>query len=365
MTEIERAYLTLGLKEGSSLRQVDEACKDLRALWNPDRLSDNPRLRAKAGEKIREIDAAYETLMEHLGQASTRRVSRPSPTKKEPPRDPAQQGEKPSASLFEEAFSDSIAEGRKRIPIWGILVAAILAIVLVSYLAFAPGQEEASSVEETEPVEEESELTKMVEEIRSRYSQGEEPAPDANTLPDPNADQVAASVTPPAPEARQDPQSPQASDVPKQAIADPPAPRVEKPSVKAEPIRKTQPEPPPKEETIEDTRQDKPKLVREEVAPDQPEEPQPGPSDEQMDIFKTLLNGSATASKLVKGEIATLSFTEWSVIQETPSETWVDVVAAWSSGQEVHFFWGVNPSTGAVRALNQAARNLESSMGGP
>jgi hypothetical protein len=154
-------------------------------------------------------------------------------------------------------------------------------------------------------------------------------------------------------------------DAPKKAIVTPPTPKITEPEVKPEPVRNTRPEPPPKEEKSEDTRRDKPQLVREEVTPDQPEEPQSGPSDEQMDIFKTLLRGSPTASKLVRGEIATLRFTEWSVIQETPSETWVDVVAAWSSGQEVHFFWGVSSSTGAVRALNQAARNLESSMGGP
>jgi hypothetical protein len=82
-------------------------------------------------------------------------------------------------------------------------------------------------------------------------------------------------------------------------------------------------------------------------------------------IFETLLQESETASKLVKGEIGTLNFAEWSVIQETATETWIDLVATWTSGQEVHFFWSVNPGTGGVRPLNQAARNLESSVGSP
>ena len=90
-----------------------------------------------------------------------------------------------------------------------------------------------------------------------------------------------------------------------------------------------------------------------------------GPPDAHVEVFKALLQGSETASKLVKGQIGTLNFSEWSIIQETTSETWVDLVATWTSGQEVHFFWSVNPINGVVRPLNQAARNLESSVGSP
>jgi hypothetical protein len=76
--------------------------------------------------------------------------------------------------------------------------------------------------------------------------------------------------------------------------------------------------------------------------------------------YQQLLQHSSVAAKLVAGGISTLSFESWRVVQQTDSETWIDLIGRWnSSGDEVHFIWSVNRSSGAVRPLSEAARNLE------
>src|SRR6266851_1313967 len=65
MHEITRCLEVLGLKPGASQAETKNAYRELLMLWHPDRFASNSPLQAKAGEKVRELNAAYEFLMEH------------------------------------------------------------------------------------------------------------------------------------------------------------------------------------------------------------------------------------------------------------------------------------------------------------
>ena len=60
--KISRSIEVLGLKPGASQEEVTQAYRDLVNVWHPDRFVGNPRLQKKAEEKIKEINAAYETI---------------------------------------------------------------------------------------------------------------------------------------------------------------------------------------------------------------------------------------------------------------------------------------------------------------
>jgi curved DNA-binding protein CbpA len=57
------------LKSGASLDQVKKAWRDLVMVWHPDRFPNNESLQRKAGERLKEINAAYEMLKQHLGSS--------------------------------------------------------------------------------------------------------------------------------------------------------------------------------------------------------------------------------------------------------------------------------------------------------
>jgi len=60
--DIEHCYKILDLDRNASFQQVKEAYKDLVNIWHPDRFSNKPRLKRKAEQKLKEINAAYDTL---------------------------------------------------------------------------------------------------------------------------------------------------------------------------------------------------------------------------------------------------------------------------------------------------------------
>ena len=55
----------LGISPDASLNEVKQAHRDLASVWHPDRFPDNPRLRDKATEELKEINVAYETLIKY------------------------------------------------------------------------------------------------------------------------------------------------------------------------------------------------------------------------------------------------------------------------------------------------------------
>lgn len=62
MDERERCLELLGLKPGASVQDIKAAYRDMAKVWHPDRFAHDPRLQAKAQNKLKEINEAYETL---------------------------------------------------------------------------------------------------------------------------------------------------------------------------------------------------------------------------------------------------------------------------------------------------------------
>ena len=67
---IERCFQVLEIDRHASMAEAKQAYKDVVNVWHPDRFSDNPRLRAKAEKKLKEINAAYEMVQSLLGSPS-------------------------------------------------------------------------------------------------------------------------------------------------------------------------------------------------------------------------------------------------------------------------------------------------------
>jgi len=74
---LERAFAVLGLTPGASEESVKQAFRDLAQVWHPDRFAHDARLRAKAEEKFKEINGAYQELC-------GRRAASPAPTRATP-----------------------------------------------------------------------------------------------------------------------------------------------------------------------------------------------------------------------------------------------------------------------------------------
>jgi FKBP-type peptidyl-prolyl cis-trans isomerase FkpA len=62
MDEADRWFRTLDLEPGASPEEVKRAWRDLTKVWHPDRFQGDPRMEAKAEEKLKAINFAYHQL---------------------------------------------------------------------------------------------------------------------------------------------------------------------------------------------------------------------------------------------------------------------------------------------------------------
>jgi len=62
----------LDIDRKASIEEAKQAYKDLANIWHPDRFSNNPRLKKKAEEKLKRINAAYETVLSALSSDERR-----------------------------------------------------------------------------------------------------------------------------------------------------------------------------------------------------------------------------------------------------------------------------------------------------
>jgi len=60
--EVEKCLRVLGLAAGATEQAIKEAHRDLVKVWHPDRFGNDDRLRAKAQEKLKELNAAFDRL---------------------------------------------------------------------------------------------------------------------------------------------------------------------------------------------------------------------------------------------------------------------------------------------------------------
>ncbi len=60
--DIRHCFDILELDRDATIYEAKQAYKDLVNIWHPDRFSNNPRLKQKAEERLKEINQAYETV---------------------------------------------------------------------------------------------------------------------------------------------------------------------------------------------------------------------------------------------------------------------------------------------------------------
>lgn len=72
---MESDYEILGIHPDASADEIRSAYRDLAKVWHPDRFAHDPRLQAKAQEKLKEINEAYQNLSSMSSRG--RRVSHP------------------------------------------------------------------------------------------------------------------------------------------------------------------------------------------------------------------------------------------------------------------------------------------------
>ena len=56
------ALKTLGLERGASRKEMRDTYRDLVKVWHPDRFSNDGKLRSRAEEKLKEVNAAFQRL---------------------------------------------------------------------------------------------------------------------------------------------------------------------------------------------------------------------------------------------------------------------------------------------------------------
>jgi hypothetical protein len=66
MESLNRYYEILGVTPDSSLEEIKQAYRDLAKVWHPDRFPNESRLKKKAEEKMKEINKAYQELLDYL-----------------------------------------------------------------------------------------------------------------------------------------------------------------------------------------------------------------------------------------------------------------------------------------------------------
>ncbi len=64
--DIKQCVELLELEGTISAEKTKQAYRDMVNIWHPDRFSDNPRLKQKAEQKLKDINTAYKTLMDYL-----------------------------------------------------------------------------------------------------------------------------------------------------------------------------------------------------------------------------------------------------------------------------------------------------------
>ena len=177
-----KAYEVLGVKPGVSNTELKAAHRDLAKVWHPDRFLHDPRLQAKAQEKLKEINQAYEQLI-------SGKTPRPAPS---PPRQAEREYTAPSRA------------SRRGVGWQGIAVALLLFVAVFAVATRALLQQRNQPVHEQETPATQSESVPQGRatrpdpntraEVNDRKPSREEPTPEVNS-----ASSIASEPTPALP----------------------------------------------------------------------------------------------------------------------------------------------------------------------
>ena len=92
MPDLDECYRILGLTSGASPGEIRSAYLDLVKVWHPDRFTHDPKLKLKAQDQLRVINAAYERLKSVGPRPSSRGPNAPRTYPTPPPSPPTPQG---------------------------------------------------------------------------------------------------------------------------------------------------------------------------------------------------------------------------------------------------------------------------------
>jgi len=361
MSELDKAFRTLGLPIGASQDEIEEAYSDLISVWSPDRFPDDPKFQEKARRKLADVRGAYKAIQESPRSATPHMPSRPDDQtgKKESPTHQPEAGDGMKPSLYEDIFSAKEDPKKKHLPILLIFLASVLVIALVLFVGIPQSEPEAPEPMSLEP-----------------------PVPPASDLSEAEtrSETVTESVTP----SEQLPGTASESRIgssrelkPVTVVPDPRTQSAEKPPAKPPPVtspsRKAELEEKPtlsrKKPPVETPSQ----ITPEQGAVDSSPEPEPGETPETIDAevaesanqaFELLKKTSGAAVRLIVGGFEDLTFQEWKLVQQSEGKYWIDLVAVYASdGAEAHFVWVVDIEKGTAQPLSQGARDLKRRMG--
>ena len=267
-----------------------------------------------------------------------------------------------STSLLDDTLSDRKNKTNWKTPIW-IALLVIAAGLLAMYFSGPSREEKAEVARQAEASRNPELLEKLVDQAKVNETNGSvlqaEPlrqnssGAQAGTA---TINKTPAKIDSPAPKNRQvSPEVKKSSTSPSASASVPPAP-----------VPKTA-ENPARQDPAEQARpENMPQLIRD-VKKETPSEKAPAPAEEtapqlntNQESFDYLGKHSAVAAKLINGGFSNLNYSNWKVIRETSQEVWIDVEAVWTTGgPAIHHIWSVDIKNGKIRALSQAARNLE------
>ena len=358
MSDIEKAYTTLGLEPGASIKEVREAHRDLCLVWDASRFDDNSQIQKKALDQLGRIDEAFETLRAfHGGSAKTEGEKASSPLLEKGEVQPADQAEnsRPGApSLYEEIFRGRADKTPKRLLVGVIIASVMVLVVLVIYLGGPADGDEAEGSQSVPAIEVPLEMEGPLENAVSGpgdlpsnpFQPGDPPGSTIETAGEPGEPARLSSVSPPVTPLKDETDS---QLLPRISSAVEALPQKEVPVVEPQ-----DPEP-----------GNKPVLQRETLNLVE-ETPEPAGQEVEEDeasilALEILKENSEIARQLIEGGgVLDLSYQEWKTVRRNAPEFWIDVITQRTMGRgELHLIWTVNTETGVVSPLSQAARDVE------
>ena len=257
-----------------------------------------------------------------------------------------------SASLLDDTLSDKKKKTNWKTPIW-ISLLVIAAGVLAIYLSGPDEAGRAEAARKAEASRNPALLEKLVNEAKVAESSGNGLQAEPLRQNKSGAPAGAAAINKTPTKINPSPQVPPAVKKAPPVTRSAPSAQIPASTQAAASAEPDRPENMP--QLIRDVKKDTPPA--EVAAPPRETAPQ---LNSNQDSFDYLEKNSPVAAKLINGGFSNLNYSNWKVIRETSQEVWIDLEAGWTSGgPAIHHIWSVDIKNGKIRALSQAARNLE------
>jgi hypothetical protein len=139
MSDVDRAYRTLGLNPEAPLEDIGRAYERMTSAWDPDRFVGNAPLEKRAAEKLKGLERAYKILLEAHG---------------------IEVDDGPPPSLFDDALAERLSKRRRGFPRWVLVGIAVVVIGAILFLMVGnsedPAEFESSSLSEDPDTESEA-----------------------------------------------------------------------------------------------------------------------------------------------------------------------------------------------------------------